>query len=104
MICVSIVSENIREIQFCVLMWNKKPESLGLSESGRSGLGLIVIHNPVCLVQLLTKLLLIKFCLQKDAWSKSNLQDHIQNFNKPTDWVREQMTSYCCFLEQFGQE
>lgn len=47
MICDSFVSENIREIQLYILMWNKKPESLDLSESGRSGLGLIVIHNSV---------------------------------------------------------
>lgn len=56
MIWDSFVTENIKEIQFYILTWNKKPESLDLSESGRSGLGLIVIHNSVCLVQLLIKL------------------------------------------------
>lgn len=65
MICDSLVSENIREIQFFILTWNKEPEVLDLSESVRSALGLIVIHNPVCLVQLLIKLPNSEGCLEQ---------------------------------------
>lgn len=65
MICDSFISENIREIQFYFLTWNKKPESLDLSESGRSDLGLIVIHNPVCLIQILIELPTSEGCLEQ---------------------------------------